>query len=181
MKLHHKSLIVTLIISLVLLGGCTKRYTITCDLNEHFEPTSTCVIGSIVDELPIDTEEAKKPSAEDIAKFKNYLLEEIEKEDIITLLGQDADSTDYEIKGSILDYKKGSGAVRFFIGLGLGDAKCIVNMRLVDGSTGLTVFGGNFTATVSSWAESGDKIFRQISKDFTKELKKQLKKLAKEA
>lgn len=181
MKMYHKLLAIALILSLVLLGGCTKRYTITCDLNTYFTPDKTCVIGAITDELPIDTEESKKPSAEDIAKFKNYLTEEIEKKDIITLLGQNADSTDYEIRGSILDYKKGSGVVRAIIGFGLGDAKCVVSLRLVDTKTGLTVYGGNFTALVNDWLESGDKIFKQVSRDFTKQLEKQLKKMAKEA
>ena len=181
MKTHHKSLLASLILSLVLLGGCTKRYTITCDLHDYFTPDKTCVIGAITDELPLGTEEGEKPTAEDIAKFKNYLSEEIERQDIIKLLGQNADSTDYEIRGSVLDYKKGSGVVRAFISVGLGDAKCVMNLRLVDKTTGLTVFGGNFTAIVNSWTESGDKVYKQVSKDFTKELKKQLKKLAKEA
>ncbi len=170
----QKLLVLTLVGSLALLGGCTKHYTITCDLTQYFTPDKTCTIGAIVDELPVDTKEGKKPTAEDIAKFKNYLFEEITSRDIITLLRSNADSSDYEIRGSILEYKKGSGVVRAVFG-SPGNAECVVDLRLVEAETGQTIFGGNFTATVSDWAVSGDKIFKQISADFTRQLEEQLK------
>ncbi|MEW6411376.1 MAG: DUF4410 domain-containing protein [Candidatus Zixiibacteriota bacterium] len=180
MSALKKSCIIAAMITAILSTGCTNRYAITHDLEDWISPDRTCKIGAFADELPINTAEGDKPTIEDVAKFKECLTEEIEKYDIINLLSEDTLIPDYEIRGSFLEYKKGSGVVRFFVGFGLGNADCVMTMRLVDNSTGLTVFGGNFRATVSSGLESGDNAYRQISRDFCKQLEKRLKKLRKE-
>jgi hypothetical protein len=178
MRVSQKFLLSALVCLLLATVGCAK-YKITHELESPIPIMNTCKIGSIVDELPAETPEHERPSWEDISTLENYLMEEFDKREIMKLLGSSAE-TDFEIQGSILEYKKGSGVLRFFIGFGAGNAKVLLNLKLVNMSDGATVFGGNFSGTVSSWEESGDKIFKQVSKDFTKQLEKRLKKLRKE-
>jgi N-acetylglucosamine kinase-like BadF-type ATPase len=54
-------------------------------------------------------------------------------------------------------------------------------LRLQEVTTGRVVFAGNFTQTVSSWAEQGDVVYERVAKDFAKALKKRIAKLQKQA
>ncbi len=178
MRLNQKLLMVLTALLLVLVVGCAQ-YKITHELETAISQIKTCKISEISDELPAETKDEDRPSYEDIQKLKKYLGEEFDKRVIMALMGGGAD-IDYEIQGSILEYKKGSGWLRFLVGFGAGNAKVVINLKLVDMTDGTTVFGGNFNGTVSGWGESGDKVFQKVSKDFTKQLEKRLKKLRKE-
>ena len=76
----------------------------------------------------------------------------------------------YEVRGSILEYKRGSGFLRFMIGFGAGSAKVVTELSLVDLGDGGTVFSGNFEGTVGSWGESGEAMYKRVAKDFRKAL-----------
>jgi uncharacterized protein DUF4410 len=160
---------------LLVLAGCAKTYLITQPLSQPLASTTTIGVGDIKDELPSDMPADKKPRAEDVRKLKRFLIEEIGDRRIAAVAMEDSSARGYEVRGSLLEYKRGSGAVRFFVGFGLGNAKATVSLKLVDTATGATVFGGNFYGQVSSWAEAGDQTFRKIAKNFAKELQKQLK------
>jgi hypothetical protein len=166
-----------LLLSIPIFWGCTKSYVITDVLEEPISPQKTCIIGPITDELPMGTEEGEKPSLEDIQKFKKSLSEELEKREIVTLLYQSDLEPDYEVTGSILEYKKGSGFLRFLFGAMAGSAKVVTNLKLVNAETNDVLFAGNFTGSVTSWGETGEQMFKRVSKDFSKQLEKQIKKL----
>ena len=167
-----------LALAVLLVAGCSKPYVITTDLERPLAQTSSVSMGEIKDEFPADFDAAKKPTAEHIERFKAVIMTELGKEEIFST-DPGADTATYEVQGSILDFKKGSGAVRFFIGFGLGDAKVTTALRLVDKRTNTVVYAGNFTGTVSSWAEGGEKVFDLTAKNFAKALKKKLKQLRK--
>jgi len=162
---------------LMLLVGCTKPYVITRDLEEPVYPRTTCSIGLIDDELPLDMDEDQKPSMENIYEFKEALREELLKTEVFDYVEIGTDKADYEVNGALMDYKKGSWAGRFFIGFGVGNAKFSTNLKLIDKATGNPLFAGNFTRTISGWGESGSDSYKKIAKDFAKAFKKQLKKL----
>jgi hypothetical protein len=163
-----------------LAGGCAK-YKITQPLEEVVPRMSGCRIGDITDQLLANFDEEKKPTLEHITKFKIYLKEELEKRDIFRILGSASSEAQYEVSGGILDFKQGSGIVRWLVGFGAGSAKVTVDLRLKDLKSGQVLFAGNFKQTVSSWMESGDKTFQRVASDFAKVLQKQIKKKEKEA
>lgn len=174
----QKVLIPVMASLLVLTAGCAQ-YKITHELERYIPEEKTCKIGKIVDELPAGTDEVDRPSREDIGKFKNYLIDEFDKRDIMKLVSSLSDA-DYEVQGSVLEFKKGSGWLRFLVGFGAGNAKVLINLKLVDSNDESILFGGNFSGTVTGWGEKGEKVFQKVSKDFTKQLEKRLKKLRKE-
>jgi hypothetical protein len=162
---------------LILLSGCAKKYVVTTELITPIAPPIGCTTGAIVDELPASMAEGQKPTAEDVAKLKRYIEEEVAQKGLARFLPPGDPNVAYEVSGSFLEFKRGSGIVRFFIGFGLGSANATIGLRLVDTRSGAVLFAGNFTGNVSSWAEGGDTMFRRIAGDFAKELAKQLKKL----
>ncbi|MBU8934374.1 MAG: DUF4410 domain-containing protein [candidate division Zixibacteria bacterium] len=175
---HRMSLLVLLGLLLVFMG-CTKPYKITHDLEAPIRPPSACTIGEITDGLPFDTKDEDKPTIEHIDMFRGYLEEELSKKEIFGTVGDLSADAQYRVEGTILEFKKGSGFVRFMIGFGLGSAILTVELRLIETESGITLFAGNFKRKISDWGESGDKTFENVAKDFAKELKKQLKKLNK--
>jgi hypothetical protein len=133
-------------------------------------------IGEIQDNLPADVEAGKKPSAEDIAKFQKYLGEEISGSKRLQMdASADSGACCYEVRGALMEYTKGSGALRFFLGFGAGKASMTTALSLVDTRSGATVFAGNFVGDVISGAESGSAMFRRVSENFTKALEKEMK------
>jgi hypothetical protein len=168
-------LIVILPIFFIMLS-CTP-YVVTTKLEKPLDSPASCSIGIITDELPEGMDMENRPTIEEIDNLKDKIMERLEEREVFSVIGSGAD---YEVRGSILEFKRGSGTVRFLIGFGLGNAKMVTSLELVDQRTGNVVFGGNFDATVSSWAESGDKIYHTISDNFAKALKKQNEKLLKE-
>lgn len=163
----------------LMLSGCAKHFVITDSLEAPLERPAYFVVGEITDGLPLDMEEGKKPSSEDINKLKNYLHAELLNRKFLSERILGAEGTEYQVVGSFVEYKKGSGVVRALIGFGLGSARASISLQLIDTETGEVIFGGMFKGTVSDWGESGEKMFRRISKDFSKELEKQMKKLSK--
>jgi hypothetical protein len=181
-KIEISNIALILFLTLIagFLSGCGKPYIITQELKVPVSTNKTCAIGSIIDELPADFDAAKKPSEEEINKLKDCLYKAVEKERLLEMVGIDAGRIDYKIQGSVLDYAKGSGFLRFMVGFGAGSAKVTIGLRLIDTKTDEIIYGGNFIGTVSSWAASGDQMFKIVSGNFVKELKKELKKMEKE-
>lgn len=168
---------ILLAIALVLaVSGCSKPYVITTDLSDPLTDQSCVQIAEFRDLLPEDTDPDSRPTAEDVAKFKTYLAEEFAARRHLTMAVSDA-GCPYEVQGSLLSYTKGSGWMRFLVGFGAGDSKVVTELRMVDTRDGSTVFAGNFTGQVSSWADSGDKMFKMVSRDFTKQLEKRARAL----
>lgn len=170
-----------LILALVVLGaacaagGCAKNYVVTTPLADPLAEPSRYVVGDITDQLSAELPADKRPTAEDILKFKRYIAEEIRNRGV-ELIEAGEDDPRYEVTGSLLDFKRGSGAVRFFIGFGAGNAKVLTELKLVDRSTGQTVFAGNFEGVVASWGETGDKMFQAVARAFAWEITRGMKK-----
>lgn len=167
---------------LTLAVGCSQPYRITHNLETPIDFAVACSIGDIGDELPLDTEADNKPTVEQIEKLRGYLEKELSEEDFFKIVGLTgsgiAASHSYEVTGGIVEYKRGSGFVRFLIGFGAGNAKLTARLSLVDLTTNQTVFEGYFKRVVSSGYESGDKTLERIAQDFAKALKKEMKRLA---
>jgi hypothetical protein len=176
--LRRIALLAVLLVALVLVLGCAK-YKITQGLSEPLGTAPVCQIGQITESLPADLEPENLPPMEDIDKFIVYLKEELDNKNIFQRVGQMEPNPTYEVTGNILSYNRGSGAVRFLIGFGLGSAKLTIEMKLRNTATGEVVFAGNFSQSVSSGYESGMVMYRRVAKDFAKELSKQVKKIAK--
>jgi len=115
----------------------------------------------------------------DLDEFRSFLKEALEKKNIFLSSYETTGKPNYEITGNILEYKRGSGAVRVLIGFGLGNAKITIEMKLRNIATGEIAFAGNFKQSVSSGYESGLEMYRRVAKDFAKELSNQQKKLEK--
>lgn len=172
---------ILLISSLIILGGCTKPYMITTELEKPLNSGSFCIIEDMKDELPIDFPEEKKPTREALDKFNDYLIQELEKTELFRSVAFTFPSEiKYRVSGSILDYKAGSGFLRFLFGMGIGSAKVIVSLKLQDVETGEIIFSGNFDGVVSHWADTGDKVYKQVAQNFAKTIKKKHKELIKE-
>jgi hypothetical protein len=169
-------LCVVVLCGVLVLFGCAT-YKITHQLEKPINREGNCSIGDIKDQLPIDFEEEDKPTLEEVDKLKDYLRIELEKKGIFRAVEMLNTEAEYEVTGGILDYKKGSGIVRFFGMFGAGNAKLTVNLRLEDRNTEEVLFAGNFFQEVSDWAESGAKTYERVGKDFAKALEKEIKKL----
>jgi hypothetical protein len=170
--------ILGLCVLLALAVGCAKRFVITHELDQPLVAAPICTIADIRDEFPAEFPAGKKPSIEDIGKFKGYLAEALIKDKFFIDAGPlGSKESHYELSGAILDYKKGSGTLRFLFGAFAGAAKVTVTLELKEVKSNAVVYSGNFTGSVTDWGTSGIKMFEQISKDFTKDLKKKNKKL----
>ena len=185
MKTNYLTRLMVLPTILVLMTGCTKSYRITQELETPLNRSEICAIGQIVDNFPSDFEEANKPTSEQISTFRHHLASELREKDVFSAVDHDDTTAEYVVTGSILDYKKGSGVARFFIGFGVGNAKVTTELKLIKkfknpDEEDQIIFAGNFNQTVSSWTESGDKTFEKIAKDFAKLLDKRLKAMSKE-
>lgn len=167
--------IVLISLSAIATGCAPKSYVVTTPLADVTERPTQVQIGAIRDNLPSDIEVDKKPTAEDIAKFQKYLGEEILARKRLQMeVSADSGACCYELQGALLEYTKGSGALRFFIGFGAGTASMTTLLKLVDTRTGETVFAGNFIGKVTGGMQSGSSMFRQVSRDFAKALDKEL-------
>ncbi|MDD5425152.1 MAG: DUF4410 domain-containing protein [candidate division Zixibacteria bacterium] len=162
-----------------LVSGCGQRYAITHNLEETFPGSSTCKIGYILDELPGNFPDDKKPSMEDIDKFKGYLKDALLKAELFDMKDESGNLYDYEVNGRLIDYKKGSGFLRFMFGAWAGKAKVTVALKIVEKVNNTEIFAGNFTGEVTSEFESGLEMFKRVAKDFAAALKKEFKRLNK--
>jgi len=168
MSRSHQAILALLV--LVSLTGCAKQYVVTQPLETTGTQPFLLAIGEINDGLPLDTPSEEHPRPEELQKLSQYLRSELDKKDLLA-----ANASTLQVQGTLVTFKRGSGAVRFFVGFGLGTAKATVNLRVVDTATGAILFAGNFSGTVSSWAEAGDQMFRRVAKDFAKELTQQMR------
>ena len=132
----------------------------------------------IKDELPSNVEADDHPTMENLVDFKTMLENELDKKDLIKITSF-PDAAQYRIEGSIVDYKKGSGFLRFMFGALAGSAGATVNLRVIDQASGTDVYSGNYKAQVTSWMQKGSDSFKQVSKDFAKQFENQIKNYAK--
>jgi hypothetical protein len=172
-------LLVTFVCAPLILFGCAN-YKITHELEQPIDRAGVCYIGEIHDELPLDLEEEDKPSLDKIDMFRDYLRIKLQEKGIFRAIDLMSPQGEYEVTGGLLEFKKGSGVARFFIGFGVGNARLTARLSLLDRNTGQVLFAGTFKQEVSSWAEEGDLIFERAANDFAKALEKQLKKLERE-
>jgi len=178
MTMQNSIKLCLLLFVLFLFSGCAQ-YIITQELDQPISHNSPCSIGPITDELPEDFSEEDKPTMEAIDDLKDQLIQCLNKEEIFLGIRRELYEAHYEVTGSILDYKKGSGFLRFMFGF-IGSAKITIELRLVDLSSNDVIFSGNFKAAVTSGYASGDEMYKKVARDFAKALKKGLKKLDKE-
>jgi hypothetical protein len=164
--------------TLSLAAGCTKPYKVLVDLEAIPERGSVCSVGNIVDELPFDMDPEDKPTAEDIEKLKNHLIGELVKKEVFDHVDIFDPHSDYQVRGSVLSFTRGSGFLRFLFGAFAGSAQVTVSLELYDKKQERVLFSGNFTGQVSDWTETGDKTFKQVAENFANEIKSQKKKLA---
>jgi hypothetical protein len=176
--MFKRVLILALVLAAALaFGGCVKPYTIITPLEQSIAQPARVTVGDITDQLPIDMAEGKKPTIEDISKFRDVLEKHLEKSDVFLLGMSDTAAPAYEVRGSILEYKRGSGFMRFMFGAWAGGAKVVTHLELVDSRGHQIVFSGDFTGNVTSWAESGAAMYDRVAKEFAKQIKKQSEKL----
>ena len=159
-----------------LLTGCVTHYRVTHELETYVNLDEGVFIEPIVDGLPADTDPDKRPSPADLQKLVYHIGAKLCDELRTPIRDVGENKSIYTVSGTVLSYKKGSGFLRFMFGF-LGHAKVTVDLKLTETATGETLFAANFQQTVSDWAESGDKMFERVAKDFAKAIKKQLKKL----
>ncbi len=160
--------------ALLLVLGCAKSYVVTRPLGQPLSSPVTIRVGEITDGLPMDMPQEQKPDPGDLEKFRKYLAEEIGQVKGIRMAEEPGDSLGYEVRGSLLEYARGSGALRFFVGFGAGAARATTALELVDRDSGRVVFSANLHGDVTAW-ESGDEMYRKIAADFARELEKQLR------
>lgn len=179
MKQNVSAMLFACSLALMLVAGCTKPYKITTELQRPVSRSTEIAVGEITDELPTEFDESKKPTAQDIESFRSHLQDEIRAmyED---LPGQmETEASTFQVRGSILDYKKGSGFLRFMFGAWAGGSKLTTNLKLIDVKSGDVVFAGNFAGAVTSGYESGSEMWKRVAKDFVGAIKDQSKKLLK--
>lgn len=160
-------------------AGCAKPYKITQELQEPINTIAVCRMAEIQDELPIDFEADKKPSAEQMQKLEEAIMNGLAERDLFGELGNAVATPEYEISGGVLEFRRGSGVVRAIGLFGLGNAYITVHLELKDLRNGNeVVFAGNFKQSVTSYLESGDEMFNRVGHDFAEALEKQIKDLS---
>lgn len=174
MKKQRRIVGLTLAAAIAMLSGCTN-YVITHGLEQPLVPSQSVFIGEMRDGLPADTDPGDKPTLEAIDNLRTCLANEITRRDLFGGAElYDSSVAKYELIGAILNYKKGSGFLRFLFGM-VGNAEVTVQLELRDIGNDAVLFSGNFKGIVNDWAESGDKMFQKVSKDFVKAVEKQNK------
>jgi hypothetical protein len=184
MKAEGAGLFVAILCGMLIASGCAK-YKITHELEQPITKTAFCSIGEIEDELPANLDADDKPTFQEMDKFRRYLKTALGERVVfqaIQLSNPEAEA-EYEVTGSIRDFKKRKRVPRFSsMGLGEfdpGNTKVMVELKLQDRKTGEILFSGNFKQEVSNYKEKADVMFERIAKVFAKALQKQTKKLEK--
>jgi len=167
-KTPKRLVLIFISVCIFLLAGCTQ-FVITQSLEKTIDKKAGCSIGAITDELPNGFHEGGKPTMEAIDELKDQLYYSLADAGMFSAVRRDLKGADYEVSGSILDYRKGSGCIRFFLPMG-GEAKITLELRLVDLKTNEIIFSGNFKGMVSDWKVEGNDMFVQVASDFAYEM-----------
>ena len=177
MKKTQFTLLALCAILLAAFAGCAQ-YKITTPLEMPLSAEDNWRMGEIRDELPPDMEAEDKPEQHHFEMLADKIAQQIEKKKIFGVPASSL-SGKLEVGGSIIEFKRGSGFLRFLVGFGAGNAVLTTELHVQETATGKVLFSGNFKGVVSSWGESGDKCFDAVAKNFAKALEKEQKKLLK--
>ncbi|HEX5707668.1 MAG TPA: DUF4410 domain-containing protein [Pyrinomonadaceae bacterium] len=114
-------------------------------------------VNLTADELKVITETVVK-ELRDIKKFKQVLRE--------GETATEAGAPTLKVTGTVVKFKKGSRAKRYFVGFGAGKTKMIANVKFIDGESGqvlyeyvadgdvhMGIFGGDSGGAKSEMAE----------------------------
>jgi len=157
------------IATLMLVSGCAT-YRVTHELERTIQRGS-CKVAPIADALPADLDDEDRPRVSEISNLLTSLEEELRGTGIFTSVEPFDDSSRYMLNATILTFKRGSGAMRFLIGFGAGNAKVTVDLKLTERESGDVIFAGNFSQEISNWTEEGHKMYGKIASDFANALK----------
>lgn len=152
-------------------AGCTPGHLVTHALEEPLDPPVAISVGPFLDRLPLDTLAEDRPDARTIGALKSAIGVAIEAREDLTLVGPGDDPGDYELRGAILEYREGNVVARFF--LGLGAARTVAELHLVDRTDGSVAFSGNFVGEVTGWREPTRAMFSHIATEFCRALDEQ--------
>lgn len=169
---------IALLLLMLVAGGCTP-YAVLTPLEKPMETPSKLTMGAITDRLPLDMEDQDKPTMEEIQKFKDLLFNELSKKEFIEMLEHNSPDARYEVNGEVIEYKRGSGALRFLVGFGAGNARILTTMSLIDKTSDEKVFSASFKAEIGDWMTKGDEMYNKIAKNFAKAVEKEQKKALK--
>jgi len=159
----------------LLTSGCAT-YKVTKELEAPIQH-SACKVSELTDVLPTSMDDEDRPTPAEIGHLETSIEQELTATGLFSAVGRYEDSSLYILNGTILAFRRGSGAVRFLIGFGLGDAKITVDLKLVERPSGSVIFAGNFSQTIGDWTEKGEKMYDKIARDFAKAIASRVKKL----
>ncbi len=156
--------------------GCVNvnQFAITQPLDAPLSRRPVVSVGEITTALPLDMQATKKPRPEELQKLQQVIAAELRNAGVGIASPIGGAVVPLEVQGTLLDFDRGNGLVRFFVGFGLGQATLTANLRLIDHSSGHTVFAGNFVGAVSGWTE-GDEAFRRLAVSFATALTADIK------
>jgi hypothetical protein len=160
----------TILFCLISFVGCVS-YRETTPLERPLNRSARWNVGEISLALPSDARVDEAPDEFQLAAFADRLREQIKKAEVFNL-PPDTGTGEVEVTGTIIDYGKGSGPLRFLFGVGSGTAYVTVEMQVRDRETGVVLFSGNFIGEVTHWAEKGDKSFDHVAQEFAQTLKR---------
>lgn len=146
-------------------AGCSRQLVITQPFNVASEAPLILNVAPIGLALPLDTRESAKPRPEELLRLQQLIHAELMRASLTTAPDDRGRSVTYEVQGSIVAFKRGNGLVRFFGAFGLGTARTIAHLRIVELSTGQVVFAGNFVGVVAGWS-FGERALHQIARMF---------------
>jgi curli biogenesis system outer membrane secretion channel CsgG len=168
MRRLYRTIVALLVLSAT--AGCAKQYVVTQPLEAAAVQPFSLRIGPITESLPADATPEQRPRPEELDTLVRHLQTELAKKGLLA-----TGESMFQVEGTLVAFTRGSGAVRFLVGFGAGSAKATLRLHVVDTVSGTVVFAGNFSGSVSNWAEAGDQMFRRIARDFAKELTRALR------
>ena len=163
--LGYRSICTAGLAALVGGAGCSRQCVITQRFNVPSDAPLILNVAPIGLALPLDTREIAKPRPEELLKLEQFIRAELVRASLTMTPEARGRLVSYEVQGSVVAFKRGSGLVRFFGTFGLGTARTIAHLQIVELSTGQVVFAGNFAGVEAGW-RFGEEAFRQIAKMF---------------
>lgn len=171
--LRFHPFLVALFAGLAVGVGCTSQYAITHPIRIDANAPLILCVAPIELALPLDTLESQKPRPEEVLQLEHFIQADLVRTGFTVRDRDSGRPVPFRVEGSILEFRRGAGVVRFFVGFGLGNAKTVARLKLVEASTGRVVFAGNFTGIVSGWSY-GEDALRRVASMFARELMREM-------